>query len=315
MRVTVSGGAGNICYSLLFRIASGEVFGKDTLVDLTILEVPHSMKRLAGVEMELKDCAKPFLSSLTLTDSIDKGLEGVDYAILVGAKPRSKGMERADLLKDNGKIFSLQGKALNRSKGAKVLVVGNPCNTNALILKHAAKELDPFNIRAMTRLDQNRATGMLAEKAKVSIDLVKNVGIFGNHSATMVTDYLHAEIDGKKAPDVINIHWLQNDMFGAIQNRGAAIIEARGVSSAASAANAIIDSVHDWVGFNKGEVTSAAIFSDNNPYGIRDDLYFSFPILDGEVVSGLEMDPFLHDRIRKTEKELLQEREEIREFL
>ncbi len=315
IKVSVTGGAGSICYSLLFRIASGEVFGKDTFIDLSILEIPDSLKILKGVEMELLDCAFPLLHSIKCTSSADEAFEGANYVFLVGARPRSKGMERKDLLKENGKIFVTQGRALNRSKEVKVLVVGNPCNTNALILKHAAKMLDPKSIRAMTRLDQNRARSMVALKAGVSISSVKDLVIFGNHSSTMVSHYLHATIDGKKAIEVIHdLSFFQETMFKAVQGRGAAIIEARGLSSAASAANAAIDAMRDWV-FPTNDITSAAVYTAKNPYGIDDDLFFSFPLRNGVIVPGWQMDTFLEEKIKITEKELLEERDLIKEYL
>ena len=315
VRVAVSGGAGGICYSLLFRISSGELFGLHTQIDLIILEIPKAMKILNGVLMELKDCAFSLLSSITITDSEDCAFDGVDYVFLVGASPRLKGMERSDLLYENGKIFVSQGKALNRSPFAKILVVGNPCNTNALILKNASKDIDPKNIRAMTRLDKNRATAMIAEKANVSIKEVKAVSIFGNHSSTMVIDYLHATIGGKPAPLVLNdMPWLQDVMFPTVQQRGAAILEARGLSSAASAASAAIDAMKDWV-YETDEITTASIYSKGNPYGIDEDLYFSFPLKNGKIVEGLSMDTFLKEKIRATEKELIEERELIKKVL
>jgi malate dehydrogenase len=317
VKVAVSGGAGQICYSLLFKVASGAVFGADTLIDLIILEVPHSMKALQGVIMELKDCAFPSLSSISYTDSPDVAFEGANYVFLVGARPRGKGMERGDLLKENGKIFALQGKALNQSKDAKVLVVGNPCNTNALILKHAANKIDPKNIRAMTKLDENRAVSMIAAKTSSMVSDVKDLVIFGNHSSTMVIDYLHASVAGKSVINAVNdIKWLQETLFPKVQKRGAEIIEARGFSSAASAANAATDAMRDWCGLtSKGLIVSAAVYSDQNPYGIDDDLYFSFPILDGTIVKGWEMDEFLSEKIVLTEKELIQERDLVKEFL
>ncbi len=315
VRVAVSGGAGGICYSLLFKIAAGELFGFDTLIDLMILEVPQSMKMLGGVVMELKDCAYPLLSSITTTDSADKAFDGAEYVFLVGARPRSQGMERSDLLGENGKIFVAQGKALNQSPRAKILVVGNPCNTNALILKNAAHEISDKNIRAMTRLDQNRATAMLADKANVPVGEVKGVVIFGNHSSTMVIDYLHATIGGKPAEKVIDdLPWLQDVMFPSVQQRGRAVLEARGLSSAASAASAAIDSMKDWI-YPTDTITCASIYSKGNPYGIDEDLYFSFPIKNEKIVQGLKMDAFLREKIKLTEKELIEEREMIRKYL
>ncbi len=234
IKVAVSGGAGALCYNLLFRIADGEVFGMNTSIELSILEIPQSMQTLSGVRMELLDCAYPLLSSVTISDSADAAFDGADYVFLVGAKPRGKGMERIDLLKDNGKIFMEQGKALNRAKEAKVLVVGNPCNTNALILKYAAKDLSPNNIRAMTRLDQNRAVSIIAEKAGVPVSAVSDLVIFGNHSSTMVVDYLHATINGQSLVEVIDdMTFLQQEMLPKVQNRGAEILAQRGLSSAA----------------------------------------------------------------------------------
>ena len=313
----MTGGAGNICYSLLFRIGSGEVFGLDTLVELVILERDEAMAALKGVEMELIDCAFPHFSSVQITSSVDVAFEGIDYAFLVGAKPRSKGMERSDLLKENARIFQEQGKALNRSKDAKVLVVGNPCNTNALILNHNAKDVDPTNIRAMSRLDQNRAKAQIAKRAGSQIASVKNVGIFGNHSASMVTDYLHVTVDGKQAVDVIDdLSFFQKTLFESVAGRGSEIIEARGLSSAASAANAAIDAMRDWIGLNSSEESySAGIYSNGNPYSIADDLYFSFPMKDGKIVGGLDMDPFLDEKIKATERELLDERDSVEDFL
>jgi malate dehydrogenase len=317
IRVAVTGGAGNICYSLLFRIGSGEVFGLDTHVDLVILERDEAMAILEGVKMELVDCSFPLLSSVKVTTLVDEAFEGIDYAFLVGAKPRCKGAERCDLLEDNAIIFQAQGKALNRSKNAKVLVVGNPCNTNALILSSNAKDMDPVNIRAMSRLDQNRAKAQIAIRAGVEISSVKNVGIFGNHSASMVTDYLHAEINGKRAVDVIeDLSFFQSELFQKVAHRGSEILETRGLSSAASAANAAIDAMRDWIGLNgSDESYSAAIYSTGNPYSITDDLYFSFPIKEEKIVEGLKMDSFLEEKIKATEKELLLERDSIKAFL
>lgn len=316
IKVAVSGGAGAICYNLLFRIADGGVFGKDTLIDLSVLEIPASMQALTGVKMELLDCAYPQLCSVKITDSAEEAFEGADYVFLVGASPRSKGMDRVDLLKGNGKIFLEQGRALNGAKDAKVLVVGNPCNTNALILKYAAKDMDPLNIRAMTRLDQNRAVSIIAEKAGVPVSSITNLAIFGNHSSSMVVDYQHTLIDGKPLLEVIDdLDWLQKEMMGKVQNRGAEILAQRGLSSAASAANAAIDAMKDWIDSSSGIITSAGIYSSGNPYGIADDLYFSFPIKDGEIVKGLAMDPFLQLQIKLSEKELISEREMIREYL
>jgi len=315
VKVTVTGGAGGICYSLLFRLASGEVFGSDTYLDLIILEIPQGMNILKGVAMELQDCAFPLLLSITLTESADCAFDGIDYAFLVGSRPRSKGMERSDLLLENGKIFVEQGRALNRSPEAKVLVVGNPCNTNALILKHAAKNLPSSHICAMTRLDRNRATAMIAEKAKVGVNHVQGVAIFGNHSSTMVIDYLHATIKGKHAVEVIgDIKWFQEVLFPQVQQRGAAVLEARGHSSAASAANAAIDALKDWI-FPSKEISCSAMYSQGNSYGIDGDLFFSFPTQGGKRVEGLKMDEFLLEKIKLSEKELIEERDIVKTYL
>ena len=315
MKVAVTGAAGALCYNLLFRIADGEVFGTDTSIDLSLLEVPGALKALHGVELELLDCACPLLSSITITDSAEKAFEGAEYVFLVGAKPRSKGMERADLLRENGKIFAAQGKALNQAKDAKVLVVGNPCNTNALILKYAAKDLDPQNIRAMTRLDQNRAVSVIAEKAGVSVSKVTDLVIWGNHSTSMVIDYMHTKIDGKPLLEVIkDKDFLRRELFDVVANRGAEIIKERGLSSAASAANAAIDAMKDWI-YPSERIISSGLYTEGNPYGIADDLYFSFPVQNGKIVQGLSFDSFLEERIGLSEKELLEERDAIKEYL
>lgn len=316
VKVAVSGAAGQICYSLLTRLCAGEVFGKDTMIDLRLLEVPFALKALEGVVMELHDCAFANVESITATDSNEKAFDGADYVILVGAKPRSKGMERKDLLLENGKIFASQGKALNKEKQARVLVVGNPCNTNALILKHSAPDLDPANIRCMTRLDQNRAKSLLAAKAGVNVSEVTNIAIYGNHSKTMVTDFSHGLIQQKPLEDVItDRNWLENDLFSSVQNRGAQIIEARGLSSAASAASAAIDSIKDWIVSDHDECIAAGIYSKGNPYEIDEDLFFSFPLVNDSIIFHKEMDSFLEQKIKETEKELIEEREMISSFI
>jgi malate dehydrogenase len=315
IRVAVTGGAGQICYSLLVRIASGELFGQDQPVALHILELPMALNALRGVVMELEDCAFPLLEEIHIGSDPFKVFEGIDVAILIGAKPRGKGMERSDLLEQNGKIFLEQGKALNQNKKAKILVVGNPCNTNALVLMHNAKNIPSENIRAMTRLDQNRATSQLAIKASVSVKEVKKMAIWGNHSSTMVADYKNATIRDLPVIEVIkNIDWLQGDFMKKIQKRGAEIIEARGLSSALSAANAAIDAMQDWI-FGKDNWCSAAIYSNKNPYGIADDLFFSFPLENGHIVAALEMDEFLYAKLKETEGELLAERDAVKKYL
>lgn len=316
-RIAVTGGAGQICYSLLFRIASGELFGKDIGIILQILERKEAMKALEGVVMELEDCAFDLLKGIEIGDEAKKVFDGADIAFLVGAKPRGPGMERADLLQENAKIFVEQGKALDGNDKVKVLVVGNPANTNALIASHNAPGCQKAQFRAMTRLDQNRAVSQIAAKAGVDSTEVSDVAIWGNHSATMVVDYKNAKIQGKAAPDVISDHtWFQEKMLPKVQKRGAEIIAARGSSSAASAAHAAIMAMRDWSGLN-GEkaLYSAAIYSRGNPYGIDEDLYFSFPMKGDKVVGGLEHDDFLRSKLEITEKELLSEREMVQEFL
>ncbi len=309
-RVLISGAAGQIGYSLVYRIASGEMLGMNEPIILHLLEIPPMLNALKGVEMELDDCAYPLLQGI-VTGSDPKALfDGVDIAILVGAKPRGKGMERKDLLQDNGKIFVEQGRAIH-GKNMKVLVVGNPANTNALVLAHNAKDLPKENIRSMMRLDQNRAITQLAKKANVSVTDVKRVAVYGNHSPTMVPDYCNAMIQGKRATDVIqDMKWLQGDFMTAVKKRGTAIIEARGLSSAASAANAAIRSMQDWVfPTPKDDFFSAGV------YDSKKDLFFGTAMHDQKVVSNLKLDPFLEEKLKETEKELIEEREGVRQYL
>jgi malate dehydrogenase len=317
IKVAVTGGAGQICYSLLARIAAGELFGKEQPIALHILELPVALGALKGVVMELQDCAFPLLEDIKVGSDPFEVFAGIDIAFLVGAKPRGKGMERSDLLEQNAQIFVDQGKALDQNPHAKILVVGNPCNTNALVLKHNAKNIPSENIRAMTRLDQNRATSLLSIKGSVSVKDVTKLGIWGNHSSTMVVDYKNAKIKGRSVEEHIqDLHWLQGDFMKAIQRRGAEIIEARGLSSALSAANAAIDAMRDWV-FGSAEENwcSAAIYSNKNPYGIANDLFFSFPLHNHHIVQGLHFDEYLHNKIKETEKELLSERDAVRKYL
>lgn len=319
-RVAVTGGAGNIAYSLLFRIANGDMLGYDVPVALHILDLPQSLDKLKGVEMELRDCAFPLLKEIRIGSEPNEMFEGIDYALLVGAKPRGPGMERSDLLNDNGKIFEVQGKALNQhaNPDVKVLVVGNPCNTNCLIAMHNAPNIPRKNFHAMTRLDQNRSASLLAEKAGVDVTEVSNVTIWGNHSSTQVPDFVNAKIDGKSAQDVIKDRsWLENEFIPKIQNRGAEIIKARGSSSAASAANAAIDAVKSLVTPTpEGQWFSSAVCSDGNSYGISEDLIFSFPCRskgdgDYEIVANVNWNEFLQEKIAATEAELKSEREVV----
>lgn len=322
-RIAVTGGSGQIAYNLLFRIISGEVFGLDQPIALHILEIPAAFDSLKGVVMELYDCCSPLLKEVVISTEPKEAFEGVNYALLVGSKPRGPGMERKDLLSENGKIFVGQGKALNAvaAKDVKVVVVGNPCNTNCLIAMHNAPDLSKDQFYAMTRLDQNRAAYQLANKAKVENVDVSNVTIWGNHSATQVPDFVHAKIKGKPAADIItDKKWLQEEFFTKVQKRGAEVIAARGKSSAASAANGLVDTVQSlWQPTSKGDWFSLAICSDNNPYGIEKDLIFSFPCTlkneKPEIVPGLQFDRFLEEKIAITQKELLEERDLVKDLL
>lgn len=322
VKVAVTGAAGNIGYALLFRIASGQMFGPDTDIHLRLIEIEGALGALAGVGMELDDCAFPLLKSVTQTSDANEGFKDVDWALLVGSVPRKEGMERSDLLKINGKIFTTQGKAIsdNAKPTCKVLVVGNPCNTNAYIAKTSAPNIPERNFFAMTMLDQNRARAQLAEKSGADISEVKNAVIWGNHSATQYPDFYNAEVSGKPAAEVISDEkWLQTTFIETVQKRGAAIIKARGLSSAASAANAIVDSVKKLsTPSQKGDVFSMAVSSDGS-YGIEKGLMFSFPLRsdgqDWEIVQGIEHNDFAKEKIEATLKELLSEKEAIKEIL
>ena len=321
LHIAVTGGAGQIAYQLLFRIASGELFGHDQPIALHILELPDVLSLLEGVKMELQDCAFPLLHSIDISSDPFQAFKEIDYALLVGAKPRGQGMERKELLQENGKIFVEQGKALNEvaKENAKVFVIGNPCNTNCLIAMHHAPRISRKNFYAMTRLDQNRATCLLSQRANVSVKDVSHMVVWGNHSSTQVPDFMHARIGGDPVTSVIQDRvWLENDFFELIQKRGAAIIKARGKSSAASAAQAILDAVRDTLHpTQKGEWFSSAIDSTGNPYGIEEGLVFSFPCQTLEkgkvaIVPSLDIHPFLEAKLKATEQELLEERDLIR---
>lgn len=323
-KIAVSGGAGQIAYSILFRIANGDVLGSDQPIALHILDLPEALASLKGVVMELQDCAFPLLKEVKIGSDPKEIFEGIHYAFLIGSKPRGPGMERKELLSDNGKIFIGQGKALDEvaDKDALVLVVGNPCNTNCLIASSFAKRLNPNHFFAMTRLDQNRAAAFLAEKAGAHITDVSNVTIWGNHSATQVPDFLHAKIKGHLLKDVIKDKaWLEGEFITKVQKRGAEVIAARGKSSAASAANAAIDAMRSLIfPTPKGEWFSMAKCAKGNPYGINENLIFSFPCISKgngklEIIPGLEMDPFLKEKISLTEKELLEERALVENLL
>ncbi|MFP3907031.1 MAG: malate dehydrogenase, partial [Acidimicrobiales bacterium] len=318
VRVAVTGGAGQIGYSLLFRIASGQMLGEDQPVILQLLEITPALDALKGVAMELDDCAFPLLAGIVQTDDANQAFDGVEYALLVGSRPRSKGMERKDLLEANGAIFTGQGKALsdNAADGVKVLVVGNPANTNCLIAMNNAPNIADAQFTAMTRLDHNRAKSQLAAKVAAPVTAVTNMTIWGNHSATQYPDIFHAEVNGKNAAELVDDQtWIENEFIPTVQKRGAAIIEARGLSSAASAANAAIDHVRDWVtGTPDGDWVSMAIPSDGS-YGVAEGLISSFPVTcsggDYEIVQGLDIDEFSRGRIDASVAELIEERDTV----
>ena len=317
VKVTVTGAAGQIGYALLFRIASGQLLGADVPVALSLLEIPQAVKAAEGTAMELDDCAFPLLSGIEVTDDPNVAFSGANVALLVGARPRSKGMERGDLLQANGGIFGPQGKAINdhAADDIRVLVVGNPANTNALIAQQHAPDVPAERFTAMTRLDHNRALSQLAAKLQVPVSEIKKMTIWGNHSATQYPDLFHTEVGGKIAAELVDDAWLRDTFIPTVAKRGAAIIEARGASSAASAANAAIDHVFDWV--NGTAWTSAAIPSDGS-YGVPEGLISSFPVTsrDGkwEIIQGLEIDDFSRERIDATVRELEEERSAVREL-
>ncbi|HEX3615221.1 MAG TPA: malate dehydrogenase [Solirubrobacteraceae bacterium] len=321
VKVAVTGAAGQIGYALLFRIASGALLGPDTQVQLSLLEIPAAVKAAEGTAMELDDCAFPLLSGIEISDDPNKAFNGANIALLVGARPRTAGMERGDLLEANGGIFKPQGQALNAHAASdiRVLVVGNPANTNSLIAQQNAPDIPAARFTAMTRLDHNRAIAQLARKTGAAVADITNVTIWGNHSATQYPDIFHAKVGGEGAAEKINDQaWLESDFIPTVQKRGAAIIEARGASSAASAASAAIDHVHDWVlGTPEGDWVSMAIPSDGS-YGVQEGLISSFPVTcsDGEfkIVQGLEISDFSRGRIDASVAELAEEREAVREL-
>lgn len=319
VKVAVTGAAGQIGYALLFRIASGQMFGSDTSVELQLLELEAALPALGGVVMELDDCAFPLLKSVTTSSKPAEAFKDADWALLVGSVPRKQGMERADLLKINGGIFTVQGKALSdyAKPSCKVLVVGNPCNTNALIAKSAATNLSPRNFFAMTMLDQNRAYTQIAQKAGVPVSAVRNLAIYGNHSTTMFPDFFHATVNGISVSEVISDHaWLKGDFLDVVQKRGAAIIKARGASSAASAANAVVDTVRLLTTHTPGgEFFSVGVSSDGS-YGVDEGLIFSYPIRsnghDWEIVKGIKHNEFGLEKISATHRELIEERDAVK---
>jgi len=319
VNVTVTGAAGQIGYALLFRIASGQMLGPDVPVRLRLLEIPQAVKAAEGVALELDDCAFPLLAGIDIFDDPRAAFDGVNVALLVGARPRTAGMERGDLLEANGGIFKPQGEAINAGAAddVRVLVVGNPANTNALIAAAHAPDVPSSRFTAMTRLDHNRALTQLAQKTGVSVSDIKRMTIWGNHSATQYPDVFHATIKGRPAAEVVGDQaWIENEFIPTVAKRGAQIIEARGASSAASAANAAIDHVYSWVnGTPEGDWTSAAIVSDGS-YGVPEGLISSFPVTsDGgewQIVQGLEIDEFSRARIDASVAELVEEREQVK---
>jgi malate dehydrogenase len=324
VRIAVTGGAGQIAYSLLFRIGNGEVFGPDQPVIIQILEVPAAMDALKGVVMELNDSAQPLVQDIIATDDPRVAFKDANWAVLVGGLPRTKDMERADLLLANGSIFVDQGKALNEVAAAdiRVVVVANPCNTNALVAKAFAPNIPADRWFAMTRLDENRAKAQISQKASVGLDQITNVAVWGNHSAAQFPNFEHILIGGRAALDVVpDRNWFENDFMKRNQQRGKEIIEARGKSSAASAANAALDTIRSLVTPTpEGDWFSAAVTSDGNPYGVAEGLIFSFPLRsDGkgnwEIVEGLELSDYARSKIKANEDELLSEKADLKEVL
>ena len=320
-RIAVTGAAGQICYAMLFRIANGDIYGPDQPVALNLLEITPALGLLESVKMELDDCAFPLLSDTVVTDDPATAFTDIDAALFVGAKPRGPGMERSDLIADNGRIFSALGKVLNGAArpDCKVVVVGNPANTNAFILKANAPNIDPRNVTALTRLDHNRALSQLAHKAGASVNDVKRMTIWGNHSTTQVPDVTHATVGGKPALEVVDRAWAMDEFVPTVAKRGAAVIAARGSSSAASAANGTIDHMATWVrGTDGDDWTSMAVPSDGS-YGIEEGLVYSFPVRcsggDYEIVQGLELPDAIDAKVRESEVELLKERHTVRDLL
>ncbi len=321
VRVTVTGAAGQIGYALLFRIASGAMLGDDQPVILQLLDITPAMEALDGVKMELEDCAFPLLADIVCTDDPNVGFKDADYALLVGARPRGPGMERKDLLEANAAIFSVQGKAINdhASKNIKVLVVGNPANTNALITQRNAPDIDPRNFTAMTRLDHNRAVTQIAQKTGTTVNDVSNMTIWGNHSATQYPDLFNARVNGKPAIGLVDQAWYEEDFIPTVQQRGAAIIKARGASSAASAANAAIGHMRSWaLGTAGDDWVSMGVCSDGS-YGVAEGLIYSFPCRcangDWSIVQGVEVGEFSQAKMSATEQELTEERDAVKHLL
>ena len=321
VRVAVTGAAGQIGYAILFRIASGQLLGPDTPVHLSLLEIPAALKAVEGTAMEIDDCAFPLVAGVDITDDPNKAFDGASVALLIGARPRTKGMERSDLLEANGGIFKPQGKALNdhAASDIKVLVVGNPANTNCLIAKSNAPDIPAERFTSMMRLDHNRAIAQLAAKAGATVSDITSMTVWGNHSPTQYPDIFNAKVKGKNAAEAVNDQeWLENDFLPTVQKRGAAVIEARGASSAASAANAAVDHVHDWVmGTADGDWVSMGIPSEGS-YGIPEGVIFGFPVTCSggsyEIVQGLDLNDFSKARLDVTVNELEDERETVKQL-
>jgi malate dehydrogenase len=316
--VTVTGAAGQIGYAILFRIASGQLLGPDEKVSLRLLEIPAAVKAAEGTALEIFDCAFPLLADIEVTDDANVAFDGVNVALLIGARPRSKGMERADLLEANGAIFKPQGEALNAhaADDVRILVVGNPANTNALIAMNNAPDIPSERFTAMTRLDQNRAVGQLAQKLSVGVDDVEDLVVWGNHSPTMFPDLFNAKVNGRRAVDLVDMDWYENEYIPRVGKRGAEIIEARGASSAASAANAAIDHVYDWV--NGADGLRSMVVRSGGEYGVEEGIMSSFPVrVTGggyEIVEGLEVGDFAQAKIDATVNELKEERDAVRQL-
>ncbi len=321
VRVAVTGAAGQISYSVIFRIASGSMLGPDQPVILQLLEIPPAMGALNGVVMELNDCAFPLVAGIVATDDANVAFKDIDYGVLVGARPRGPGMERSDLLEANAQIFSAQGKALNDNakRDVKILVVGNPANTNALITLKNAPDLNPRNITAMMRLDHNRAKSQLAEKTGSHANDIEQMVVWGNHSATQYPDISYATVKGEAAKGLVDEAWNVDNFIPVVQQRGAAIIKARGASSAASAASAAVDHMRSWALGSEGKWVSMGVYSAGNPYGIDEDIIYAFPITteNGEwkIVEGLEVSDFSRERMQGTQDELTGERDAIKHLL
>jgi len=319
VRVAITGAAGNIGYAAAFRVAAGNMLGADQPIILQLIEIPPALDALKGVEMELRDCAFPLLHDIICTADVNQGFGDVDYVLSIGSKPRTKGMERADLLSENGKIFGPQGKAINdnASKDVKVLVVGNPANTNALIACNNAPDLDPSQFTSMMRLDHNRAISQLASKTGAQVTDINKMVVWGNHSLSQFPDISHCTVSGKDAKSLVDDAWYKNEFMPKVQKRGAEIISARGASSAASAASAAIDHMRDWVSGTSDWVSMGMV--SKGDYGIAEGLMYSFPVTCSNgsynVVQGLSQDDFSAEMMKETEKELLEEREAVKDLL